>query len=525
MKLQWLYLQYLLLQLGQLIWSDVQVDVSWDFDVDNSFDGWANSTAEEMHMEVKIENGELRGSVVGFQPFLESPQVYLEITTRHYVVVRMMYSGSATSARLLIYGQTKPGVNPIFDSLHSPFSVRSSTCVPSDIVLANTLHCNATITPIFGSPAQIESHSLSNVVDQNPYTYYLSSANGGVNMVFDVGDFRWITGIKILPLGDSSSPRRCLLQKSLTGGVGPFETVTSFTVQPSQNLSFDRSIGWQSFSGFSDFSRYWRVLFVDNYGGQGIGIREIALDGFVENVVVVPFAVVNTGEYRTYYLPLFQSILGPMMRMRFELIAPPLQGTQVVPKGKIFREGVAIDYVRIIRAPVVWRVRGCVDKYYDNPGFQNPTYNVTTRINSINGNLPVHSFIKNKMALQYATTYDCPVAGGVNLVVEGLNFGTAARVFIGGNECPVSSFGLADEGGRVESLVCTIPPGKPGPAIVRVQNGVNPGLFQETPSFSYRMAPPVPAAPVVTNIAACRVDLVWAPPGDEFDNMMVGTIL
>ena len=54
-----------------------------------------------------------------------------------------------------------------------------------------------------------------------------------------------------------------------------------------------------------------------------------------------------------------------------------------------------------------------------------------------------------------------------------------------------------------------------------MQNGILPGLFQESPSFIYRVAPPVALAPVVMNIGAHRVDLIWNPPGNVFDNMMV----
>ena len=35
------------------------------------------------------------------------------------------------------------------------------------------------------------------------------------------------------------------------------------------------------------------------------------------------------------------------------------------------------------------------------------------------------------------------------------------------------------------------------------------------------MAPPVPNRPTVTNIGAQKVDLVWEPPGDSFENMFV----
>lgn len=35
------------------------------------------------------------------------------------------------------------------------------------------------------------------------------------------------------------------------------------------------------------------------------------------------------------------------------------------------------------------------------------------------------------------------------------------------------------------------------------------------------MAPPVPARPAVTNVGACRVDLIWEPPGDPFQQLTV----
>ena len=41
------------------------------------------------------------------------------------------------------------------------------------------------------------------------------------------------------------------------------------------------------------------------------------------------------------------------------------------------------------------------------------------------------------------------------------------------------------------------------------------------PYLIYRRAPPAPARPVITNIAAYKVDIVWTPPGSQFDNLMV----
>lgn len=603
--------------------SEVEVDVSWDFNANGEFEGWANATAEEMGMEVHVENGELRGSLIGQEPILDSPFIFLQATPRHYTVVRMNYFGSATQGRLLIYGESKYGFDPIVNSVKSssvqqqnsicpalpqkilPTSSKSTTksvfMIPvsaSDSLTSKTTKFptstptsgpttapfGPTFEPTFEPTAEpssepsaeptfdptaeptllvtteptseptvntaeptvqptlspiseptaiptphpthvselLESPSFNTVchlTDKNPYTYYLSQASSGIFVVFDLSASRWITSISILPIGDSRSPRRCVLQRSVTGGVGPFLTVSSFSlsaasgISSSTNATSPSSVQPSVFSGFNEYGRYWRLLVLDNFGGDGIGIREVTMQGYNENVAVAPFSLDNTGMYKTYYLPVFQYILGPILRMRFQFIRP----RQV---SNHFREGLTIDFVRIARAPDIWRVRGCVDKYSDRPSFQILQYNVTAGVTVINEQLPLRYFVQNSMNLQYATTYDCPLTGGTAISVEGQNFGRAARVFVDGNECPVKSHGLGHEGGRVESLVCVLPPGASGTKVVRVENGVNPGLFQEVPSLQYRVAPPVMAAPIVTNIGACRVDLVWTPPGDVFSNMM-----
>ena len=99
----------------------------------------------------------------------------------------------------------------------------------------------------------------------------------------------------------------------------------------------------------------------------------------------------------------------------------------------------------------------------------NPQYNVKSIVEMINSYLPLRSFDKLAMQLQYATTYDCPLSGGVDITLDGINFGPSARVFIGGKECPVTSYSQDPVGGRLETVVCTLPPGDHGDQVVRVQ--------------------------------------------------------
>ncbi len=95
-----------------------------------------------------------------------------------------------------------------------------------------------------------------------------------INNVFlifvDMSTTRFITVIKIQSSGNSESPRKCLLQSSVSSGVGPFVTVKAFTLQ---DVSTEQVI-----SSFGAKARYWRLMILDNYGGETVSIREIALE-------------------------------------------------------------------------------------------------------------------------------------------------------------------------------------------------------------------------------------------------------
>jgi hypothetical protein len=306
------------------------------------------------------------------------------------------------------------------------------------------------------------AHQKESIADGDPQTYFLSNSSNAVNVVFDLGNQRWVTALRITPIGDTRSPKRCLLQQSYTSGVGPFETVKAFTMSADfsarVNITNGSTLdaGEQRFAGFNGYARYWRLVVVDNQGGRGVGIREVRLDGYDETVTPVP---------------------GMLLRMRLEILYADAAEVDPHKSGKVFREGLYIDHIRVVRAPEVWKVRGCLDKYYASATYQDPVYNVTTHINRVNGNLPVHYFVKNNLTLQYATTYDCPVQGGVELVVEGINFGMHPRVLVGGRDCPVLRNEVWSVEGRVQQLVCRLPPGESGPQRVRVLNGVHPGRF------------------------------------------------
>lgn len=92
-----------------------ELDVSWDFNDNGDTLGWGNSTTEEMNMEVKAENGELRCSIIGLSPKLESPRLFLNVSHRHYVIMRAKYLGAAQDARMLLRSGGSPSPNKQLD--------------------------------------------------------------------------------------------------------------------------------------------------------------------------------------------------------------------------------------------------------------------------------------------------------------------------------------------------------------------------------------------------------------------------
>lgn len=443
-----------------------ELDVSWDFNTDRDLQGWGNSTAEEMNMEVKCENGELRCSIIGFSPKLESPRLFLNVSRRHFVIMRAKYIGAAQNARLLLRSGGVPSPN-------------------EQLILGTSYWSHAQrMIPISSSPANSTVYDKAGIADDDLQTYYLSQTSVAANIVLDLGSHRWVSALRLVPVGDIRSPKRCLLQKSITSGVGPFETVKAFTVEvdlsskiPDTTDGSTLDASEQRFAGFSGYARYWRVVLLDNYGGSGIGVREVHLEGYDETVTPVPFQLNNTGVYENYYLPINTYLSGMLLRMRLELLYTDHDEVNPHKAGKVFREGLHIDHIRVVRAPEVWKVRGCLDKYYRSAAYQNPEYNVTTQINRVNGNLPIHYYIKNNLTLQYATTYDCPLNGGVDIIIEGINFGMHPRVMVGGRDCPVVRNEAWSVEGRVQQLTCRLPPGESGTQRVRVLNGIHPGMY------------------------------------------------
>lgn len=307
-------------------------------------------------MVVRLENGELRGTILGPDPTLDSPTMYLQTTRRHYVVLRMMYYGDATEGLLLYKSGPKPTSSDNLDYKGAYWTNRR----PVTIIDTSSVGLSA-------------NTSVNNLLDGNIYTVWETAKSFSEYVVFDLGDVRWITSILITSQGDNTSPKNCLLQVSRSSGVGPFTNIATFQLEK----GYDR----QAVNGFSGHARYFRLLLLDNYNATTIKIRQVELQGYDDQISMASFPIENTGKYRSYYVPIHQSLDGTLLRMRLQLTS---RVTRITTPGlaapPMYREGFALDYVRVARSPEVWRVRGCLDKYYDNVNRENPHYNVDTKV-------------------------------------------------------------------------------------------------------------------------------------------------
>eukprot|EP00981_Chlorochromonas_danica_P011520 scaffold4059_cov174-Ochromonas_danica.AAC.2 len=520
----------------------VEIDIAWEFNtpqINPSHSGWANASANQIDLFAEEVNGELKCHLIGLEPRLDSPPMLLTLTNRHFFVMRAKYDGQSEMARLLLQSgaHSSPREQTVIKNAYWSAQQRMIAIDGSPSV-NTTSTTTTTTTPTTSSNL---SYGMENAVDDNPYTIYQSVANRNVHITFDLGSFRWITRFRILVSGDENSPKRVILYRSITRGVGPFEKVALFTLQPRQysysimeNITQDHDyfnrtsntyeITEQSFSGFSGFGRYWKILFLDNYGGQSIAIREIYLDGYNEQVTVVPFSLDRSGRYAMYYLP----ISTYLQVSTTTAVSKGSNSTRGVdPVQTVFAETFAIDYIHLIRAPEVYKVRGCLDRYGDNPLTlnQSPQYNVTSYLEMINDHLPLSWYSKNNLSLSYANTYNCPWEGGAIISIEGINFGTSPIVTIDSQSCPILSLRNSSEDGRRKEILCRLPPlitsNSNTVKRVRVESGLHPQLFYDLSALTYRRAPPVPARPIVANLASYKVDLIWSPPGDVFDMMTV----
>lgn len=510
------------------------LNVIWQFQQDNHLEGWKAPQINDISIYVRNDN--LHGTIIGenipsssnkhnksnsYYPGILSPPLFLSIEEVHYLVIRMKFLGMANLARILLKTGSSINGNAYENSFDDDYW--TSLMEPKVLSDSGAIDYEPSLTP----------YSSNLTIDSNRYTYFLSKVSKGANIIYDMGSSRWLNTIEILNLGEenNNSSRKCLLQKSLSSGVGPFQTVITFAL----NASFD---SYQTINGFRGFARYWRLVLINNYGGKSIGFREIRFSGLNNLVSVLEFPLtktnvgnVNTNEYTSYVLPIGSVFYGKLLQFRLEFI----YDESLNSNGKLFRDSFLIEYAAIAKRPEITMVIGCIDKYSIDRTFNTTFFNVTTIEDWINNQLQVSSYVKSYdifNEFKYAMTFDCSrnPLDLVNITIKGYNFGISSSVTIDSNPCPVliqeQNSSLYD---GMDYIICSLPPvmridipSDRDYSIVRVENNFLSGLFHEVPYLQYRIKPPAfIVSPIISNIAACKVDISWIPPGNPLENLVI----
>ncbi|RLN50937.1 hypothetical protein BBJ28_00016695 [Nothophytophthora sp. Chile5] len=226
-----------------------------------------------------------------------------------------------------------------------------------------------------------------------------------------------------------------------------------------------------------------------------------------------------------YYIPIWQHVTGVIRRVRLH---------PCVSRNGITGQSFSLDWVAFAKAPVITKVRGCIDKYYGYQHFPDsshsdedsmlPQLNCTELERWTNGFHHSSAAVCAPMLLPRAATYNCAREGGGLLSISGKHFGTAdAVVTIDGVEC-LDAVHVVPE---VE-LQCRLPAAasqwlaNPAyPSVVRVHNGHLLQLVGEAPSLSYAAPVTAPQMPIISNVAAHGLDVNWRAPDDVWESMTV----
>ncbi|KAG6598151.1 lectin domain-containing protein [Phytophthora cinnamomi] len=223
-----------------------------------------------------------------------------------------------------------------------------------------------------------------------------------------------------------------------------------------------------------------------------------------------------------YFIPIWKHVTGVIRRVRFH---------PCVSRNTITGQSFSFDWVAFAKAPVITKVRGCIDKYFDDddiPGSSNDDavahLNCTETERWTNGFHHSSAAVCSPMKLPRASTYNCVREGGELISISGKHFGAADVVItIDGVEC-LDIVHVVPE----EELQCRLPPAASEwlanptyPSIVRVYNGKLLELFDEVPLLSYAAPVSAPPTPIISNVASHALDVNWQAPEDVWESMAV----
>ena len=251
----------------------------------------------------------------------------------------------------------------------------------------------------------------------------------------------------------------------------------------------------------------------------------------------------NDNSYHTYLVPIYTKVSGNISQFRL-FPAILFDASDEESSYGYF----AIDWIRVIRAPVIMKVEGCIDKHFatdnvfegvnahEDPNELRPdgfflrrgfgvgeTY-VTSEVYSVNANRHnvTRSHFHRRDGSLFVQTFNCPRAGGVWIAISGRDFGNYdynkgkptqhETLTVGGSVC--TSVRAVANG---EKLYCKLPTGfhleHRERVKVRVAHPDLPLVYDEKKFLSYMVPPAMPKVPVqVSNVKSRAITLSWEPP-------------
>ncbi|KAL7687149.1 putative IPT domain, fibronectin type III, concanavalin A-like lectin/glucanase domain superfamily [Plasmopara halstedii] len=240
--------------------------------------------------------------------------------------------------------------------------------------------------------------------------------------------------------------------------------------------------------------------------------------------IQIPFQLHTdaSGQDKIYAIPVWKHVTGIIRRVRFH---------PCISRSSVTGQSFSIDWVAFAKAPVVTKVRGCIDKYFDNGKIPDTSDNIrTAHLNCTEAEHWTNGFhhssaaVCSTMNLPRASTYNCMRDGGQMITISGKHFGTAdAVITIDGVDC----LDVVHVIPEVE-LTCRLPPvasrwleNPVYPSVVRVQNGRLLQLYDDAPLLSYAAPVSAHSKPLISNVAAHAFDVNWKAPDDVWVSMTI----
>ena len=262
-----------------------------------------------------------------------------------------------------------------------------------------------------------------------------------------------------------------------------------------------------------------------------------------------PFS--GDGKHRIYHARVWKRAKGTLQQFR---VIP-----SVLSEADDGKHNFRIDWIRVVKAPTLRKLEGCIDKYFDSEhlGFgpsqafgtmtatrtEDGAYvhrgtgggfaSISASPFSVNGNGHiVGRTVFNRMDEKpYATTYNCLRSGGERLRITGSNLGSfdasnpvdRPTVTISGELCTNVSIVVPQKVIECTTPVCRGCSSRENSdrLDVKVAHADLPGVYGLAKYFSYAVRPPRIAQPTVSNIASHSVTLNWKAPVDFWDALTI----